>query len=247
MKKLQTGSDLERVLSQAFRSMQNDLWTALPGIIQTFDAAAQTASVQIAIRMPVRQRDGSTVSMQVSTLHDCPVHFPAGGDCTLTFPVRAGDECLVVFGSRCIDAWWQSGGVQDQIENRLHDLSDGFALVGFRSQPRALPSVSTSAVQLRSDDGQAYFELDPASHKLKIVAPGGLEVVAPESTFSGRVTVSGLFTFLGGLVGSALSGAAARIAGVFEITGQLSVNGKRVDDTHTHTARGSDAVTSPPN
>ena len=29
--------------------------------------------------------------------------FPGGGGFALTFPVAAGDECLVVFASRCID------------------------------------------------------------------------------------------------------------------------------------------------
>ncbi|MDQ8034972.1 hypothetical protein CEG14_15545 [Bordetella genomosp. 1] len=240
-------NDPEGTQRQALRAHQAGMWTAMPGIVQAFDAAAQTVSVQLAVLIPVREPDGSSVPTQIDVLHDCPVHFPAGGNCTLTFPVTPGDECLVVFGSRCIDGWWQSGGVQAQPDRRMHDLSDGFALVGFRSQPRALGGVSTSAVQLRSDDGQAFFELDPASHKLRIVAPGGLEVDAPESTFSGKVTVSGLFTFLGGLVGSALSGAAAKIAGAFELSGQLSVNGKRVDDTHTHTAQGSNAVTTPPN
>ena len=64
-----------------------------------------------------------------------PVVFPGGGGFALTFPVAAGDECLVVFASRCIDAWWQSGGVGEPMEPRMHDLSDGFALIGVRSQP----------------------------------------------------------------------------------------------------------------
>ena len=87
---------------------------------------------------------------------------------------------------------------------------------------------------MRSDDGAAFFELDPSSHKLRIVAPGGLEVVTPHATFSERVTVTGLFTFLGGLVGSAVAGAAAKITGAINFIGTLTSNGKLIDDTHQH-------------
>lgn len=234
MKRIERSDNPELAFRQAFRGLQAEMWTALPGIVQSFDPAAQTCVVQPSIMMPIRGEDEKFVATVLPLLTDCPVHFPSGGNCTLTFPVKAGDECLVVFASRCIDSWWQSGGVQEQAARRMHDLSDGFAIVGFRSQPRTIPSISTSATQLRSDDGAAFFELDPASHKLRIVAPGGLEVVTPLATFSERVTVTGLFTFLGGLVGSAISGAAATITGTINFIGTLTSNGKRIDDTHSH-------------
>jgi phage gp45-like len=68
---------------------------------------------------------------------------------------------------------------------------------------------------------------------VKIVAPGGFDVVAPLSTFSAVVTITGLLTFVGGMVGSAASGAAAAFNGVIQYLGQVFANGKRVDDTHT--------------
>lgn len=217
--------------------MRAGLWTALPGIIQSFSGGGDfplTCAVQPAIKVLVRQQDGSIVSTALPLLVDCPVQFPSGGNCTLTFPVAPGDECLVVFANRCIDGWWQSGGVQEQAEIRMHDLSDGFVLLGFRSKPRALPNVSTTATQLRSESGTTYIEMNPALQKVKIVAPGGFDVVAPLSTFSAAVTITGLLTFVGGMVGSAASGAAAVFNGVLNVLGQILANGKRVDDTHTH-------------
>ncbi|TDV39521.1 hypothetical protein C7405_101640 [Paraburkholderia caballeronis] len=228
---------------------QAGVWTALPGIIQAYVDNPPRVTVQPSIKAQVRGTDGAVASVALPLLTDCPVQFPAGGDCTLTFPVAEGDECLIVFASRCIDGWWQSGGVQEQAEMRMHDLSDGFALLGFRSVPRALSGVSTTSAQLRSDDGSTYFDLNPIAQTVKIVAPGGFEVVAPtqkftasgsvevdspQSTFSGAVTVKGLFTFLAGLVGSATSGAAATITGAINFIGSLTSNGKRIDDGHTH-------------
>ncbi|HDR9022687.1 TPA: hypothetical protein QDB09_003241 [Burkholderia vietnamiensis] len=221
-------------LRAVLRGQRSEIWTALPAEIQSFDPAAMTCSVQPAIKVQARGPSGTIQSVALPLLVDCPVQFPAGGDCTLTFPVAPGDECLVVFASRCIDAWWQSGGVQEQAELRMHDLSDGFALLGFRSRPRALAGVSGSSTQLRSDDGATYIDLNPTLQKVKIVAPGGFDVVAPLSTFSAAVTITGLLTFVGGMVGSATSGVAAVFNGVIQYIGQVFANGKRVDDTHTH-------------
>lgn len=185
---------------------QSGIQTALPGIIQSYNAAAQTVTVQIAIKANVTTTDGKTGPQPLSILTDVPVQFPAGGGHGLTFPINTGDECLMVFASRCIDAWWQQGGVQPQAEARMHDLSDGFALLGFRSKARALSNVSTTSTQIRSDDGQTYVEIngpaksvtlhsvlasilvDGAAGTVGISAPNGFVVDAPTSAFTGAVT-----------------------------------------------------------
>lgn len=167
------------MLVAAQRSAQSKLWTALPGIIQSFNAQAMTCVVQPAIQAFVTTDDGAQVLTTLPLLLDCPVQFPAGGGCTLTFPVAAGDECLVVFSSRCIDSWWQSGGIQAQAELRMHDLSDGFALLGFRSKPRVIGGISMEAVQLRSDDGAAFVEVNPATHAINITTSSVVNLTAP--------------------------------------------------------------------
>ncbi|WP_019103386.1 Gp138 family membrane-puncturing spike protein [Chromobacterium haemolyticum] len=215
-------------------SHQAGIWTAIPGIVKSFNPVAMTCQVQPAIQGIMTQPNGKNVATNLPLLVDVPVVFQSGGGCITTYPISANDECLVVFSSRCIDAWWQSGGVQIPMEMRMHDLSDGFALVGPRSQPNKISGYSTSSMQLRSLDGSTYIDINPTTQKVKIVAPGGLEVTAPTSTFSGTVTVSGLFTFLAGLVGSASSGAAAVISGIVNFTGSILSNGKAIDSTHTH-------------
>ncbi len=178
-----------RWLAVAFNGLQSKLWTAMPGIIQSFDAVAMTCTVQPAIQALVRDEAGGLSSADLPLLLDCPVQFPAGGGCTLTFPVKPNDECLVVFASRCIDSWWQSGGIQAQAELRMHDLSDGFALLGFRSQPRVIAAVSTGAAQLRSDDGATFVSVSPGG-AVAITAPAGLTINA-DVVVNGKVTTTG--------------------------------------------------------
>lgn len=214
-------------------SVSNQIRVAMPGIIQSFDPVTVTCTVLPAIKGSDASMTG-TESADLPLLVDVPVVFPRGGGVTLTFPVKAGDECLLIFSDRCIDFWWQSGGVQEPVDSRQHDLSDAFAIIGPQSQAKKISGISTSAAQFRSDDGSTYFEINPTTKKIKIVAPGGLDVVTPKAEFSAEVLVNGLFTFLGGLVGSAAAGVSAKISGAIEFVGTLTSNGKTIDDTHTH-------------
>ncbi|WP_314143292.1 Gp138 family membrane-puncturing spike protein [Buttiauxella noackiae] len=226
--------DLAETLQSERETTKNQIRVAMPGIVQSFDPSTVTAVVQPAIRYVENDNDGNRVTQNYPLLVDVPVVFPRGGGCTLTFPVKDGDECLVIFSDRCIDFWWQSGGVQEPVDDRLHDLSDAFCIVGPQSQAKKIGSISTGATQLRSDDGSTYFELNPTTQKIKIVAPGGLDVVAPLADFSEKVTINGLLTWMGGMVGSLASGTAAKITGAIEFFGTLKSNGKSIDDTHTH-------------
>jgi phage baseplate assembly protein gpV len=70
--------------------------------------------------------------------------------------------------------------------------------------------------------------------KLKLSLRGGLDVVAPLADFSEKVTIHGLLTWMGGMVGSVVSGVASKITGAVEFLGSVKANGKPIDDTHTH-------------
>lgn len=228
---------------------QAKLWTALPGIVETFDAEAMTCTVQPSINANIRDEFGNLESINIPLLVDCPVVFPGGGGCTLTFPIKPGDECLVVFASRCIDAWWAYGcppdangkpQTQPQAEFRMHDLSDGFVLPGVRSQPRKF-NVSTTRAQLRTDDGAAFVELDPASKLVNVNTSGNITataggsitanaanqatITAPAITLNGNVTINGTLSQIGG--------GAANFSG--SLTAQGDIQGQGVSlKNHVH-------------
>lgn len=223
---------------QAMKTLSDSIFSmlrvSLPGIIESYDPIANTCTVQPAITGQVADAAGNFKSAPLPLLVDVPVVFPRGGGCTITFPVKAGDECLVVFSDRCIDFWWQNGGVQEPVDPRQHDLSDAFAFIGPQSQAEVIGNISTSTLQMRTDDGAAYIELDPNSHAVNIVAPGGLNVTTPLAKFSQAVTITGLLTWMGGMVGSIAAGTAAKITGAIQFIGTLTSNGKDISDQHTH-------------
>ena len=144
-----------------------DLRVAVPGIVQSFNATAQTVTVQIAIRemINVITPDGQggaapvPTPTQIQILSDVPICMPRGGGFEVTLPVAVGDECLVIFSDSCMSAWWANGGVQNPEVSRRHNLSDGFAILGPWSQKRKLSAYSTTGLQVRSDDGNTLINV----------------------------------------------------------------------------------------
>ena len=135
------------------------------GTITAFNATLQTASVQISIPRvvggrltpgplptdPPRWVGGKVVPYPLLT--DCPVFVPSGGGAALTFPIAAGDPCLVLFNDRDIDNWFTTGNSTPPNSARMHSLSDGLVLVGVRSKANPLANYSTTDAQLRCGGG----------------------------------------------------------------------------------------------
>ncbi|HBQ7217120.1 Gp138 family membrane-puncturing spike protein [Klebsiella pneumoniae] len=225
----------EQADAQLAQAIMSAIRVSMPGIIQSFDPDAVTAVVQPAIKGAEKDESGAEVSVNLPLLVDVPVVFPRGGGCTLTFPVKAGDECLVIFADRCIDFWWQSGGIQEPVDERMHDLSDAFCIVGPQSQAKKIGGISTTAAQLRTDDGSAFIEVAAGhdvtvktSGKLTASADGGTEITSPEIILNGNVTINGNLS-----QGMGESGGSATMYGPVTVTNDVTAGGKSLM-THTH-------------
>jgi hypothetical protein len=172
---------------RASASLSRALRVAVPCLVVSFDATKQTVVCQ-----PVTTEQTSLADIltpvALPQLTDVPVLLPRAGGFTLTMPIQAGDECLVVFMDTCLDAWFQSGGVNNnQILQRRHSLADGIAIFGPWSQPRVLASYSTDSAQLRSDDGTVT--VDVSGNAVTITAPT-VHVTASSTAYVTAPTVN---------------------------------------------------------
>lgn len=179
-------SSLEEGVRAAVLGIRAQMWTALPGILVSYDAATAKAQVQPAVKSVRRKQDGSLEYMTIPVLPDVPVHFPHGGGYTLTLPLAAGDEVLLVFSARNIDGWWDQGDVQQPGDRRMHDLSDAFCIPGPMSRPKVIADISENTAQLRSDDGEMFLELDTPNNRMRMRLDD-LEVILDKG--EGAVTV----------------------------------------------------------
>jgi len=225
MDRSQLLNDPEQALRLALDGRQSTMWTALPCIVQSVDLSAMTIEAQPTIQGTVFNEDGSTQSVNLPLLVDVPIVFPSAGGFTITLPIKVDDEVLVVFASRCIDAWWQSGGVQRPMEARMHDLSDGFAIPGPKSQPKKISGISSTGAQIRNDAGTTYIEI-AADGKIKLVSPSEIDV-------TGNFKVTGALTVTG------------TIAATSTVTGNTATTPISLT-THTHISATPGNPTGPP-
>lgn len=177
------------------------LRSAIPGIVQSFDAIKQTCTVRVAIQewillppssTPQLSDPGTTQNVPTLTtiddLQDVPILMPRVPGWSMTFPIVEGTECLLVFSDTCIDGWWQNGGVNPPYDRRRHDLSDAIALFGPWSQPNILSGYSTDSVQIRSDDQTIVIDISSSGVKIqgpavKIQASGGTPIALVNDNF----------------------------------------------------------------
>ena len=196
-----------------------DLWTALPAIITAVNYDKQTLSAQPAIQAISEDKDGNDTHSNLPLLVDVPFQSFGGSGFVVTVPNLIGAECLIVFSSRCIDGWWSNGGTQPQMEERMHDLSDGMAILGFNSQKRLIPNYSQTDVEMRTFDGSTKIGLTGGT---VTITAANLHVTGSVQ-IDGAVTTNSTITAGGDVKGSGTS-------------------------LHTHTHMGNLSVpTSPPN
>lgn len=199
-------NDPQENLRVAEDALQSRVWTMLPGIVQsvTVSGGVPVASVKLATQGYDTAPDGSRTFHDLPTLPHCPIWFPRGGGYSMTFPVKKGDECMVMFASRSIDEWWQTGQAQPAYDMRKHDLSDGICVVGLTSRARPLSNISTSTAQFRSDDGATLVELNAAGKAVRIVGSGGITLDGPVHV-TGAVTADSTITASGDVKGDGIS------------------------------------------
>lgn len=105
-----------------------NLRCCIPCIVQSYDPEKGTVECQPAIREKIINQNEEIEYQNLPLLLDVPVVFPSTDSWSVSFPLKIGDECLVFFSDLSIDNFWEKGNVQNPIEDRRHDLSDGFAI-----------------------------------------------------------------------------------------------------------------------
>lgn len=141
-------SIMDPALPDTFKNLKDDIFHTLNcvkiGVIQSFDPAKATAQVQILFKRILS--NGNIQSYPV--LVDCPVYTPQGGGAYLQMPITKGDQCLILFADRNIDAWYKTGSEMAPFDPRCHDISDGLVIVGVNALTSSIPDFSSSEARL---------------------------------------------------------------------------------------------------
>ena len=84
-----------------------------------------------------------------------------GGSSFLSMPVAEGDNCIVLFNDRELDQWY-SGTSQVPQTPRVHDLSDGIAIVGINPLTKSIATYLANGIRL-SHGGSSGMDLTDAA------------------------------------------------------------------------------------
>jgi hypothetical protein len=140
------------------------------GTIEVFNPLDQTAIIKLNYNKTVYQIDGSgnfvSTTLEYPLLQNVPVVVLNGGVVSLTFPIATGDQALVFFNDRDLDNWYL-GATSGQVNSgRLHNMSDGLAIVGLHPLSGIIPAYDTTRGVLRG--GAAAVGVNPIEDKVLI-------------------------------------------------------------------------------
>lgn len=127
--------DLIQTLNSVINKMGTELNCVRIGIVQEFYPDEQTALVQIASKRVLKTNADGTQTvrdyapLKAKVCYCCPF---------ITFPLKQGDEVLLLFNDREIESWYINGQANLQKYPRMHDLTDSIAIAGMRSLPHLI-------------------------------------------------------------------------------------------------------------
>ena len=133
-------------LAMAIRAHMALAHTVIPGVVKSYDATTQTATVQPSIQFKRRDGEGVIQNYTPDPIADVPVAFPGAGAYSITWPLAAGDLVTLVFAERSITEWKATGGTSVEAQDtRRFDLTDAIAIPALRSPASPIPAAGYAA------------------------------------------------------------------------------------------------------
>jgi len=154
-----------------------DLHTATPGKITAFDPDKCEASVLPYARF--KKPDGTM--MDFPSISRAPVFFMQGASqgATIVYPVKSGDECLILYSEQALDIWRVSA--EKTPTDLRFDLTNAIVIVGLfsRANPLVKEAISKDSVII-----------DRNGTRVMLLPDNAVDITG-DTTIHGKLTVSG--------------------------------------------------------
>jgi len=144
-------SDVVKAIS---KSLISELYTCLPGRIESYDPSTKKANVKPLLKRQMSNGDILERPVIVNT----PVVFLSSSDSIISIPLKKGDGCLILFSQRSLDTWLDNGGDVLPNDPRQFDLSDAICIPGLFSfkEPGRVPSGEN--IEIYNDSGSVEIQ-----------------------------------------------------------------------------------------
>lgn len=195
-------------MDEARRDTQLSINCTQIGTIQSFDRSTQLATIKIAMKQVVGYDEtGAKILRDYPLLLECPVFTMFGGDDVITMPISSGDSCIVLFNDRQIDEWLNFGDGRPPSVSRVHDISDGIAIVGIRPLVNSIPNYIGGGIGINHAGGNSKIDLvdDLIDMAAALLKQAGNLLVTGDAEVEGDLLVNGGLTVLGTVTGDGSS------------------------------------------
>ena len=180
----------------AIRQSLKDLYTCMPGIVESYDAETRRAVVKGALKVVTTNKE----EIEREAIHNVPVVFPSGGGFAMTFPLEPGDAVLLLYSQRGLTNWKKTLGVAAPDIIGFFSEKDAFAIPGFGPTQGELEHIiavdsqgvkvsSTTAVAVeaptvtvRTDFGESVV-ISVGASGIRIETAGTVTIEAADVTF----------------------------------------------------------------
>lgn len=132
------------LIARAQESRVADIYTAMPGRIESYDPETQCADITPMLRRPQGTEDDGITYEDLPVIPNVRVLFPRGGSITISWPLVKGDTVGLLVTNWSMDTWRQSGEVSNPGDLRMHSLGSCFAIPGLVPDMQALPNAMAS-------------------------------------------------------------------------------------------------------
>ena len=204
-----TKKGLTETLQAWFKRFSQSFHAIKVGKITGVNYNNQTVDVQVLHKMRDDIDPRANKLFDYPLLTQVPFVVLCGGDSRLTFPIKKGDNCLLLFCDYEIDRWWDTGEPLPATYERRHNISDAFALVGVHSMVDLIQGYSNYVRLQYSDVSGITIGNEITLQNMQVVATGdvnaagtvtGAQLVA-ENGYSGVVTCgTQLLSFANGIL-----------------------------------------------
>ena len=140
-------SNLAQAIRFAIRQSLKDLYTCMPGIVESYDAETRRAVVKGTLKVVTTKKE----EIEREAIHNVPVLFPSGGRAAFTFPLEQGDSVLLLYSQRGLTNWKKTLGVAAPDIIGFFSEKDAIAIPGFGTgEPEHHIAIESGGVRIRT-------------------------------------------------------------------------------------------------
>lgn len=216
------------LLDEHTRSVLENVHVSIPGIVQKYHAADQTADVLPAVKKPLIDVNGETVYESHPVIANVPVAFPHGATFGMHWTLQEGDGVWLVYSELSAAEFILNGQEAEPFDVQHHGIGSPIAIPTDVRASSAFKTLNAgNRVGIDNDDAQIDF----SSGKIKVVPSATLAAARKTDPVKVTLTATDYAAIAAALV-CATSGSPPTVspsAVDHDVTGSITDGSTKVD------------------